>query len=120
MAKKKTKEAEAPEEEVQKKEIRYLNKASISGRNKMFKCDVTTGNISKMTPQKHYFKNSKTKVITAEFYIEVEPNEFYTSAVNLDDAKSKFEQIFFEIEQKIAEQGEEAVLNTQEQVIEKL
>ena len=62
MAKKKTKEAEAPEEEVQKKEIRYLNKASISGRNKMFKCDVTTGKISKMTPQKQYFKNLRRQI----------------------------------------------------------
>jgi hypothetical protein len=120
MAKNKTKEAEAPEEEVQKKEIRYLSKASISGKNKMFKCDVLTGKVSRIKPQKQYFENTKTKVVTAEFYIEVEQNEFYTSAVSIEDAKSKFGEIFFDIEKKIAEQGEEAVLNTQEQVFEKL
>jgi len=118
MAKKKIKEEVAPEVEVQKKEIRYLNKASISGVNKMFKCEVNTGIVSKIIPQKQYFKHKTTGVITAEFFIEIEPSEFYVSARNVEEARGKFNQIFFEIEQKIAEQGEEEMLATQEQVIE--
>ena len=108
---------EQPKEE-EKKEIRYLNKASISGGNKMFKCDVMTGIITAVKPKKQYFRVNKSSPITVEPYIEVAQNEFYVSARNKEDAKGKFEAIFFDIEKKIAEEGENMNIVMQEQVIQ--
>lgn len=91
------------EQQEEKKEIRYLDKKSISGAKKMFKCDVLTGIIKRAEVKKQHFKNTKTGVITVEHYIEVDPKEFYVSARNSQDAKEQFDKIFFEIEQKIKE-----------------
>lgn len=79
----------------------YLQKEAFYGGKKLFSCDVLTGELKEVKPEKEYLRHKETGVITAHQYVMTTKNVFHLSAKNIKEAHKFFTERFKALAEKL-------------------